>query len=285
MTAADELGTFLRARRARVRPTDVGLPEGIGFRRTPGLRREELAALAGVSIDYYTRLEQGRETNPSSEVLGALAGALRLDDDARAHLYALANHAAGRVLRPRRVPDRSVRPGVRLLLETVRPCPAYVLSPVSDILAANPETFLLFTGLADWPAARRNTIRYVFSHPAAPDLFADWDHAATSAVANLHAALADDPDSADVAELVDELTTDSAEFAQRWNRHDTTRRRGGQKTFRHPAVGTLTLHHEVLRLGDGGQRLTVYQAAPGTPDHDALTLLSMGSMPARRETP
>ncbi|HEX6443881.1 MAG TPA: helix-turn-helix transcriptional regulator [Streptosporangiales bacterium] len=107
MTAAGELGTFLRARRARVRPADVGLPEGVGFRRTPGLRRAELAALAGVSIDYYTRLEQGRETNRSSAVLDALAGALLLDDDAHAHLYALADHAAGRVLRPRHAPDRS----------------------------------------------------------------------------------------------------------------------------------------------------------------------------------
>lgn len=158
-----------------------------------------------------------------------------------------------------------------------------MLSPTSDILAVNPETLLLFAGITDWPAARRNTIRYVFSHPTAPTLFADWDAAATSAVANLRAALADDPDSADVAGLVDELTAQSAEFAERWHRHDAARRRGGQKTFRHPVVGTLTLHHEVLRLGEGGQRLTVYQAAPGTPDHDALTLLAMGATPAQAD--
>ncbi|HEX6443880.1 MAG TPA: hypothetical protein VF053_02240 [Streptosporangiales bacterium] len=174
---------------------------------------------------------------------------------------------------------------MRLLLETVRPCPAYVLSPTSDILAANPETLLLFAGITDWPAARRNTIRYVFCHPAAPGLFADWAGAADSAVANLHAVLADDPDSADLAELVDELAAASAEFARRWNRHDTIRRRSGRKTFRHPVVGTLTLHHEVLRLGDDGRRLTVYQAAPGTTDHDALTLLAMEPTSARLEGP
>lgn len=256
MAAADGLGAFLRARRGCVQPADVGLAPGVGLRRTPGLRREELATLAGVSIDYYIRLEQGRETNPSGGILDALAAALLLDEDARAHLYALANRAARRSLPPRSAPGRHVSSSIRLLVEAVRPWPGYVLSRTSDVLAANPEALLLFTGLADWPAARRNTIRYVFLHAAAPELFADWDQAATSAVANLRRVVADDPGSADLTALVDELTAGSEEFARRWDRYDTTPRRGRQKTFHHPSVGTLTLQHEVLWLGDG-------RSAPG----------------------
>ena len=142
------------------------------LRRTPGLRREEIAALAGLSIDYYIRLEQGKETNPSGPILDGLARALRLNEEEHAHLYALANHAAGRTARDSPPASRVVRPGVRQLLETVRPCPAYVLTRTSDLLAANPEALALFPGLADWPPERRNTIRYTFFHPAARELFA-----------------------------------------------------------------------------------------------------------------
>jgi transcriptional regulator with XRE-family HTH domain len=275
MAAKDELGMFLRARRARVRPADVGLPPGIGKRRTPGLRREELSVLAGVSIDYYTRLEQGKETNPGSDVLDALAVALRLDDDGHAHLYALANQVARRTPPPPRDPGPTVRPGVALLMETVRPFPAYVLSRTSDVLAANPEALLLFTGLQEWPERRRNTIRYVFLHPAAHALFADWTHSAETAVANLRCVLADDPQAADLAALTEELTAHSPDFVRLWDRYDVGPRRSRLKTFHHPLVGDLTLQHEVLRLSDEGQRLAIYQAPPGSPDHDALTLMSM----------
>lgn len=158
MADGSALGGYLRARRARVQPGDVGFPAGPGLRRTAGLRREELAALSGVSVDYYTRLEQGKEINPSHAVLDALAVALLLDAEAHAHLYALANHAGKRTLPTRRTPGRSVRPGIRLLLDAVRPCPAYVLSRTSDVLASNPEGLTLFAGLADWPKPQRNTI-------------------------------------------------------------------------------------------------------------------------------
>src|SRR5580692_5068409 len=146
MPGPNELGDFLRARRARLRPGNVGLPPGPGTRRTPGLRREETAALAGLSIDYYIRLEQGKETNPSGPILAGLARALRLDEEEQAHLYALANQAAGRTV-PDRVGARArrvVRPGIRQLLQAVRPCPAYVLTRTSDVLAANPEGLALF---------------------------------------------------------------------------------------------------------------------------------------------
>ena len=256
---ASELGEFLRARRARVRPGDVGLPSGTGTRRTPGLRREEIAALAGLSIDYYIRLEQGKETNPGGSILDGLARALRLNEEEHAHLYALANHAAGRIARSSPRASRVVRPSVRQLLETARPCPAYVLTRTSDLLAANPEALTLFAGLADWPPGRRNTIRYTFFHPAA---------------AHLRSLAADTPGDQDVSALIAELLDGSPEFARLWQRHDVRQRRGEAKPFRHPRVGEFTLTYEVLYLADG-QRMTVYQAEPGSRDHDALTLLSM----------
>jgi transcriptional regulator with XRE-family HTH domain len=274
MPGPSELGDFLRTRRARLRPGDVGLPPGPGTRRTSGLRREEIAALAGLSIDYYIRLEQGKESNPSGPILDGLARALRLNEEEHAHLYALANHAAGRTARAVSRASRAVRPGVRQLLETVRPCPAYVLTRTSDLLAANPEALTLFTGLADWPAERRNTIRYTFFHPAARELFTDWDHSAETTAAHLRSLAADTPDDPHVSALIAELLDGSPEFARLWQRHDVRQRRGEAKPFRHPQVGEFTLTYEVLHLADG-QRMTVYQAEPGTRNHDALTLLSM----------
>ncbi len=274
MAERNELGVFLRARRARVRPGDVGLPSGTGTRRTSGLRREEISALAGLSIDYYIRLEQGKESNPSGPILDGLARALLLNEEEHAHLYALANHVAGRAAQAVSPVSRVVRPGVRQLLEAIRPCPSYVLTRTSDVLAANPEALILFDGLADWPAERRNTIRYTFLHPAARELFADWDHAAETTAAHLRSLEASYPGDPDVPALIAELLDGSAEFTRLWQRHDVRQRRGEAKTFRHPRVGDFTLTYEVLYLADG-QRMSVYQAEPGTRDHDALTLLSM----------
>jgi len=273
MPGPNELGDFLRARRARLRPGDACLPPGPGTRRTPGLRREETAALAGLSIDYYIRLEQGKETNPSGPILDGLARALHLNEEENAHLYALANHAAGRTARGSPT-SRVVRPGVRQLLETVRPCPAYVLTRTSDLLAANPEALALFPGLADWPPERRNTIRYTFFHPAARELFAAWDRAAETTAAHLRSLAADMPDDPALTALIAELLDGSPEFTRLWQRHDVRQRRGQPKAFRHPQVGELTLTNEVLHLADG-QRMSVYQADPGSRDYDALTLLSM----------
>jgi transcriptional regulator with XRE-family HTH domain len=227
----NQLGEFLRARRGRLRPADVGLPAGLGLRRTPGLRREELAAVAGLSMDYYIRLEQGKETNPSGPILDGLARALRLNEEEQAHLYRLADLAA-------------------------------------------PEGLALFAGIQDWPAGQRNTIRFTFLHPAARELFADWDVAAASTAAHLHALEAEDPDDQDLRALVGELLAGSQEFARLWPRHDVRRRRSDRKPFRHPLAGEFTLSYEVLHLDDG-QRMTVYQATPGSRDHDAMTLLSM----------
>ena len=273
MPGPKELGDFLRARRARLRPGDAGLPPSPGIRRTPGLRREETAALAGVSIDYYIRLEQGKETNPSGPILDGLSRALRLNEEETAHLYALANHAAGRTARGATPAVREVRPGVLQLLKTVRPCPAYVLTRTSDLLAANPEALALFVGLADRPPEQRNTVRYTFFHPAARDLFADWNRAAETTAAHLHTLAAETPTDPALMALITELLDGSPEFAQLWHRHDVRQRRGQPKTFRHPHIGELALTNEVLHLPDG-QRMSIYQAQPGTPDHAALALLS-----------
>lgn len=274
MTAPTELGEFLRARRARLRPLEVGLPPGVGQRRTPGLRREELAALAGLSIDYYIRLEQGKETNPSTAILDGLARALHLTEEEHEHLYTLANHAARRTRPSSPHTIREVRAGVRLLLETVRPCPAYVQNSVNDILAANPEGLALFAGIEEWPAHRRNTVRYVFCHPAARTLYPDWQATAVATVANLRARSIAAPGSPDLVTLVDEVSANSAEFALLWKRYDLRYRRSQAKAFHHPEVGDFTLSFEVLNLEDG-LRLSILQAEPGTADHDALKLLAL----------
>lgn len=272
-----ELGRFLRARRAAVSPTDLGLPVGSGHRRTPGLRREELAALAGVSIDYYIRLERGKENRPSPSVLEALARALRLDQEETQYLRDLAAQAArGGVPGPRPATSRTVRPTVKLMLETLRPNPAYVVSRTNDILAGNPGGLALLPGIADWPARQRNTIRYTFLHPAARTLWPDWEVKARKCVAHLRAVAGTDPDAPDLLAVVGELVVKSPEFSRMWERYDVRRVGHGQKTFLHPDVGTLTLAHELMEIErTDGQRIVVYTAEPGTPDHDAMVLLDL----------
>jgi transcriptional regulator with XRE-family HTH domain len=268
------MAEFLRIRRGRIGPADVGLPSGPGTRRTSGLRREELAALAGVSVDYYTRIEQGRETAPSDSVLDALARALRLTGDEHAHLLALADRLAGRTPRRRPADPQPARSGLRLLLDSVRPSPAYVLNDVNDVLAANAEGLALLPGLGDWPPGQRNTIRYTFLHPAARTVFADWARVARNSVAHLHTAELTAP--AATAALVAEVAAASGEFAALWCGHDVWVKRGGETAFRHPVIGRITLANEVLSTA-GGQRVLVYQAARGTAEHDALVLLAMAT--------
>jgi transcriptional regulator with XRE-family HTH domain len=289
MTAAQhsELGNFLRARRARVSPADVGLPSGIGVRRTPGLRREELATLAGVSVDYYTRLERGRENNPSSAVVESLANALRLDDEERAFLRGLAAIAsrAGVAPSPPAPVGKPVRASVKLLLESLRPSPAYLLSRTNDVLACNPGGLGLLAGMADYPARQRNTIRYTFLHPAARDLWPDWHQKATNCIAHLRAVMGHETDAPDVAALVDELSVKSPEFGELWARYDVRRSSNGSKRFLHPVVGGMTLSFEAMEMPNSNARLVVYLAEPGTPDHDAMVLLDMATVDAQRETP
>jgi transcriptional regulator with XRE-family HTH domain len=271
-----ELGRYLRARRARVTPEEAALPAGPGVRRTPGLRREELATLAGISIDYYARLERGRETRPSPTVVDALARALRLEDEERDHLRALAVLAARVPPEKPAAPSRSVAPGVRLLLERLRPFPARLVSRTGDILAHNPGGLGLFAGIEDWPASQRNVARYVFLHPAAREVFDDWDKQLRGCVAGLRALAGTEPDAPDLTRLVDELLLKSPEFARLWERYDVRGRLPRRKTFHLPRVGDVTLGFQGMQLeGTPGHRLVTYHADAGTPDHDAITLLDM----------
>lgn len=272
-----ELGRFLRARRAAVTPGELGLPTGGGRRRTPGLRREELAALAGVSIDYYIRLERGKETRPSPAVLDALARALRLDAEENSYLREIAAQAArGAAPEPRTAPSRTVRPTLLSMLEAVRPCPAYVLSRTNDVLAANPGGLHLMPGLVDWPTRQRNTIRYTFLHPYAQSLWPDWETKARGCVAQLRAVVGSVPDAPDLVALVGELVVKSPDFSRMWERYDVRKVGDGEKTFLNPELGRITLTHEVLEVvRTQQQRLVVYSAEPGTPDHDAIVLLDM----------
>lgn len=284
-----ELGIFLKARRALVRPAEVGLPGGPGLRRTPGLRREEVATLAGMSVDYYTRLEQGKETNPSPSVVDALARILRLDTDEYDHLLGLAQHA----IRPlnvchttkRRALSHHVRQGPLLLMEALRPNPAYVVSRTNDILAANPAGYLLFHGLQDWPVRQRNVTRYVFLHPEAKRLYPEWDKLVRTSVAFLRARAGVDPDDPDLVALIGELVVKSPEFARLWERYEVKMAGEGTKVFQHPLVGAMTLDYEAMELANAdGQRLVAYYSVPGTPDHDAVTLLDMAGSARLRES-
>ncbi|WP_019059390.1 helix-turn-helix transcriptional regulator [Streptomyces prunicolor] len=272
-----ELGRYLRARRTQTSPAHVGLTVGAGLRRTPGLRREELATLSGISIDYYVRLERGKETRPSPAVLDALARALHMDDQEHQHLRELAARAARYAPEPPPAPSRTVRPHLKLLLESLRPNPALVISRSTDVLAWNPGGLALYAGLEEWPAKHRNLARYLFLHPAARDLFADnWDRQITGCVARLRAIAGTAPDAPDLTNLVGELLLKSPDFAGLWERYEVTGRKPVQKTFHHPQVGTLTLTSQSLHIeGTPGQRIGVYTAEPGSPDHDALLLLDM----------
>jgi transcriptional regulator with XRE-family HTH domain len=281
-----ELGKFLRARRGQSSPGELGLPAGTGRRRTPGLRREELAALAGVSIDYYIRIERGKETRPSPAVLDALARALKLDPDEHEHLLDLAARAARSASEPPPAPSRVVRPELKLLLESLRPNPAYVASRTLDLLAWNPGALALYAGLDDWPATQRNLARFMFLHSAARDVYADWEVQIRGCVARLRALAGTDSDAPDLAALVGELLLKSPEFAKLWERYDVTQRGAARaKTFHHPQVGTITLSFQGMQLENTpGHRLGVYVAEPGTPDHDAMILLDM-TAPSRTEKP
>jgi transcriptional regulator with XRE-family HTH domain len=264
-----ELGHFLKSRRARVRPEDVGV-QPFGRRRVPGLRREELAQLAGVSFDYYVRLEQGRAGHPSEAVLDAIARALRLDDAERAHLFDLSRPVPRRrAARPERV-----RPQLRRLLDALHDVPAMVIGRRMDVLAWNRLAAAL---LGDWgalPREQRNSARQFFLDDGARALYVDWDENARATVAWLRMAAGRHPDDAGLAELIGELSMKSEEFRRLWPRHDVREKTHGTKRLRHPIVGPLTLSYETLILpGDRDQALFLYTAEPGSESETALRLL------------
>lgn len=270
------LGDFLRARRARVTPTDVGLPVG-GRRQVDGLRREEVALLAGLSVDYYVRLEQGRERHPSAQVLDALSAALHLDDDGRLHLFRL----AGLAPRPRTdLPPERVDPHLLQLLDLWPHTPALVLGRAYDVLARNALGDALFGGFRHGT----NLLHAVFVDPDARTFYADWDRAAANTVAGfrlLHGAAPDDPR---VGAVLGELLAGSPEFVRLWADHDARGKRVEVKRFVHPEVGELELRMQAFDVRSApGQQLVVYQAEPGSSSADGLTLL--GTLAATRGAP
>jgi transcriptional regulator with XRE-family HTH domain len=278
MASENLLGEFLRARRALTRPADFGLPEPIR-RRSPGLRREEVALLAGVSVDYYVRLEQGRDRNPSQQVLDALAKVFQLDGETAAHLYRLAQPEPRRRRNRSRRPER-VSPGLLRLLDGWPHTPAIVLGRYLDVLAGN----LLATALAPCHSPGQNAVRTLFLDPGSCIAFADWDAVAADAVANLRAAAGTDLDDPRLTELVGELSLKSAEFRRLWARHDVRTRTIGTNRFVHPLVGELTLDFETFTVNSApGQALVVYHAEPGSPSAHALALL--GSAVATDQQP
>lgn len=280
------LGDFLRTRRARLQPEDVGLVSYGARRRVPGLRREELAQLAGVSVAYYTRLEQGQSHNASEGVLDALARALRLTADERAHLRQLARPTPGR-RRPAVRPD-TARPGVRQLLAAVPGVPAVALGPRFEVLAWNRLGHALLAGHLDFdgparPQDRPNTQRLLFLDPHTRELYPEREEETRRAVSALRVAAGQRPDDQQLAELIGELSMKSTEFSALWSRHSVSNCTFGTKHFHHPLVGELTLDFEMLQTPDGsGQAVLMYTAADGSPSEAALRLLAAERGPDAR---
>ncbi|WP_167473268.1 helix-turn-helix transcriptional regulator [Nocardia arthritidis] len=260
-----ELAAFLRDRRERLAPAAVGLPERKQVRRTPGLRREEVAELAGVSIDYIVRLEQGRGLRPSPEVLEALADALRLDDAERTYLFDLAQQRQPGGGKPSSV----AAPALARLIEDLRPLPAMLVNHRYDILEWNPEMArLMVVDFATLPTAHRNTMWLCVMHPALRDFYANRDQTIREGIADLRAAWAAHPDDRVLGDMIAELRARSDEFATAWAQHDVMVRGRGRKPLRHPDVGALAVNFEVLiSAQDPDQRLVIYRAAD--PDSQA----------------
>jgi transcriptional regulator with XRE-family HTH domain len=270
--ANSELRDFLRSRRARITPEEAGLTPAPGTRRVPGLRREEVAQLAGVSVDYYVRLERGRSVHVSEAVLDAVARALRLTEDERGHLFAVARPSRGR---SRPLPPQRVRPGLYRLLDTLTESPALVVGRRTDVLAANRLARALYTDFDALPHRERNMSRFIFLDPVARELYPDWEDVARSSVAALHLYAGHHPDDPRLAELVGELSVRDEDFRHWWADHDVQRRTYGAKHFHHPVVGDLTLDYEALAVaGDPEQTLGIYTAEPGSRSAEALRLLA-----------
>ncbi|QFY10443.1 helix-turn-helix domain-containing protein [Nonomuraea phyllanthi] len=269
-----ELGAFLRSRRERLRPEDAGLPSG-PRRRTPGLRREEVAVLAHISTEYYVRLEQGRAPRPSGEVLAGIAGALRLTDAESDHLHVLAGTAPTRTGLHR----RDVRPSILTLIERLPQTAAFVTSAAFEVLAWNDLAAALMEDFGELAPEERNLARRAFLDPprAGATLYGISDAAEFRhhVVMQLRSTLARYPTDPAVTGLVDELREGSPDFARLWGRHDVQAAPMLTKTFRHPVVGEVTVDCDALALTDRDQHLILYTAPPGSPDAEALALLNV----------
>lgn len=274
MDTKTEIREFLTSRRARVTPEQAGLPS-YGARRVPGLRREEVAVLAGVSIQYYIRLERGDIKGVSESVLDAVARALQLDDAERAHLLDLARATNPMPARPRRRPAKhGVRRELQWTLDAITGAAAFIGNDRLDVLAANQLGRALYSQLYEAPVRPVNTARFVFLDPRADASFPDWDRVAGEIVAILRSAAGPDPYNRELTDLVGELATQSEAFRARWATHNVRFHTSGTKQFNHPVVGELSLSYNLLALGaDPGLTLATYTAEPGSRSEDALKLL------------
>ncbi len=273
MDTASDIADFLSSRRARITPEQAGLP-AYGKRRVPGLRREEVASLAGVSVDYYKRLERGNLTGVSDQVLGALARALHLDEAERTHLFDLARAAGPASPRARRSAGKqSVRPVVQRILDSMD-TPATVRNTRGDYLAANQLGRALYAPLFDSREQPANSARFLFLDPAAAEFYIDWDRVADELVAHLRSDAGRNPYDRALTDLVGELSTRSTEFRTRWAAHNVRFHQAGTKRLHHPIVGDLELGYEVLQLSaDNGLTINVYTAEASSRSQEALQLL------------
>jgi transcriptional regulator with XRE-family HTH domain len=261
----NKLGAFLRARRSELSPSDVDLPEGGRQRRVAGLRREEVAQLAAISTDYYTRLEQGR-IGPSAPVLASLARVLQLDDDQRTYMYEL----AGTPAKSRRRAPQKVKPYLQRLLDRID-APAIVMTPTHDILAWNPLAAALMVDFAEIPERERNFMRLLFTDPRMRSLYPEWEELARSVVSYIRMEAARKPDDPRLAELVGDLSIRDAQFRQWWAGTHVAVKRRGSRTYDHPVVGQVTLEWDALTSdAEPDQQLIVFTPEPGSRSEAAL---------------
>ena len=276
MSTERDIRAFLASRRAKITPQQAGLPAYGGNRRVPGLRREEVALLAGVSIDYYVRLERGHLAGASEEVLDAVANALQLDDAERAHLFDLARAATKRPTRRTKRPAAALPDSVLRVLASMTDSPAFIRNGRLDILATNPLGRALYAPLFPSRTAKTTNIaRAQFLTPEGRDFFPNWEVGVNTTVALLRTEAGRAPHDTELTGLIGELVTRSEEFRTAWAKHNVRLHHTGRKAFHHPAVGDLTLDFDAMELpAQPGLTLTAYSATPGTPDHDALRLLA-----------
>ncbi|MFF3331851.1 helix-turn-helix domain-containing protein [Streptomyces sp. NPDC002888] len=267
----NELGEFLKERRAGLSPRTVGLPETGGPRRVPGLRREEVALLAAISTDHYTRLEQGR-IQPSAPVLAALVRVLHLNNDQRDHLFELAGRQAAR---PSRQAAQKAQPQLRRLLDDLTATPSVVIGRRMDVLAWNPLAAALLTDFAKVPETERNYVRILFSDPAMRTLYADWRTVAREWVSHLRMLATTYPDDPRLTGLVGELSVQDTDFGRWWGSRHVASRSMGREKFHHPVAGELVLDRDALACGtDPDQEIVVWTAEPDTPSHEGLRVLT-----------
>ena len=276
MSTESDIREFLATRRAKITPQQAGLPAYGGTRRVPGLRREEVALLAGVSIDYYVRLERGNLAGASEEVLDAIAGALRLDDAERAHLYDLARAVAHRPARRTRRTRGPIPDSVLRVLDSMTDSPAFIRNGRLDILAVNRLGRALYTPLYSSQAKEPvNIARFQFLDPRGHDFFPDWEQSLDTTVSLLRTEAGRAPHDSELTGLIGELVTRSEEFRTAWARHNVRLHHTGRKSFHHPVVGDLVLDFDAMELpAQPGLTLTAYSAAPGSAGYDSLRLLA-----------